>query len=35
VSEEAKKFHEEEAIEKTYDLRVTLRCSVISSRIGK
>jgi ATP-binding cassette subfamily B protein len=25
VSEEAKKFHEEEAIEKTYDLRVTLR----------
>ena len=25
MSEEAKKFHEEEAIEKTYDLRVTLR----------
>jgi ATP-binding cassette subfamily B protein len=25
VSEEAKKFHEEEAIEKTYDLRVTMR----------
>ncbi len=25
MSEEAKKFHEEEAIEKTYDLRVTMR----------
>ncbi len=25
MSEEAKRFHEEEAIEKTYDLRVTMR----------